>query len=168
MVVVGSLGAGLPLGLVWWRVAPLARLVKRDDGVFAVGMSEETAVAADGLFALCAVLVGIVVAVLVAARVRRRLAGLGGLAVGGVLGSVLAWQVGALLGPPSIDSSAAAARVGERFDGPLDLSALGVLLAWPMAATVVYVAMVAGLDAHHQQVAAGQQDADNDQEARQV
>ena len=154
---VGSLAVGPLLGLVWWWLAPLARLVKRDDGVFAVGMSEETAVAADGLFAVCAVLVGVVAAVLVAFLVRRRLAGLGGLVVGGLLGSVLAWQLGALLGPPSIDSSAAAAGVGERFDGPLDLSALGVLLAWPMAATIVYFAIVAGVDAHHQQVAADQQ-----------
>jgi len=149
MVVVGSLAAGSPLGLVWWLVAPLARLTKRDDGVFAVGMREETAVAADGLFAVLGVLVGVLAAVLVAFLVRRRLAGLAGLAVGGVLGSVLAWQVGTVLGPPSAEASAAAARVGARFDGPLDLSALGVLFAWPMAATVVYFAAVAGLDSQH-------------------
>lgn len=148
---VGSLAAGIPLGLVWWLVSPLARLEKRADGVFAVGRGEEAAVAADGWFAICAVLVGVLAAVLVAFLVHQRLAGLAGLAVGGVLGSVLAWQIGSLLGPPSIEASAVSARVGARFDGPLDLSALGVLLAWPMAATVVYFAVVAGLDARHAQ-----------------
>lgn len=145
----GSLATGLPLGLVWWLVTPLARLEKRGDGVFAVGLREEAAVAADGWFAVSAVVAGAVTAVLVAIMVRRRLAGLAGLAVGGVLGSVLAWRFGALLGPPSVEASAAAVRVGTRFDAPLDLSAMGVLLAWPMAATVVYFAAVAGLDARH-------------------
>ena len=141
------MAAAIPLGLVWWLVSPLARLEKRADGVFAVGRGEEAAVAADGWFAICAVLVGVLAAVLVAFLVHRRLAGLAGLAVGGVLGSVLAWQIGALLGPPSVEASVAAARVGARFDGPLDLSALGVLLAWPMAAAVAYFAVVAGLEA---------------------
>lgn len=162
---VGSLAAGIPLGLVWWWVAPLARLAKRADGVFVVGLREEAAVAADGWFTVCAVVVGALTALLVAFLVRRRLAALAGLAVGGVLGSVLAWRLGALLGPPSIESSEAATQVGGRFDGPLDLSALGVLLAWPMAAMVVFFAVVAGLDARHAQ---DPQDAQQEQETPSV
>ena len=105
--------------------------------------------AADGWFVVCAMVAGAVAALLAAFLLRERLAALAGLIVGGVLGSVLAWRIGALLGPPSVEASAAAARVGARFDGPLDLSAMGVLLAWPVAATVVYFAAVAGLDARH-------------------
>lgn len=146
---VGSLAAGIPLGLAWWVLTPLARLENRAEGVFAVGLREEAAVAADGWFAACALVAGAVTAALVAFLVHHRLAGLAGLAIGGVLGSVLAWRLGSLLGPPSIEASAVSARVGGRFDGPLDLSALGVLLAWPMAAMVVYFAIVAGLDARH-------------------
>lgn len=157
-MVLGSLAAGLPLGLVWWLVTPLARLERRDEGVFAVGMREEAAVAADGWFAVGALFVGALAAVLVALLVRRRLAGLAGLVIGGVLGSLLAWRLGVLLGPPSVEASAAAASDGARFDGPLDLSALGVLFAWPMAATVAFFAAVAGLDAHQQQDAQESQD----------
>ena len=146
---VGSLAAGIPLGLAWWLLTPLARLEKRAGGVVGVGREAEAAVAADGWFAACAMVAGAVTAALVAFLVHQRLAGLAGLAVGGVLGSVLAWRLGSLLGPPSVEASAVSARVGARFDGPLDLSALGVLLAWPMAAMVVYFAIVAGLDARH-------------------
>jgi len=151
LVTVLSSAVGVLVGLAWWLLTPLARLENRADGVFAVGLREEAAVAADGWFAACAVVAGAVTAALVAFLVHQRLAGLAGVAIGGVLGSVLAWRLGSLLGPPSIEASAVSARVGARFDGPLDLSALGVLLAWPMAATVVYFAIVAGLDARHAQ-----------------
>jgi hypothetical protein len=143
-----SLFLGFPLGLLWWLVAPLARIEKRADGVFAAGLQTETAVAADGWFAVCAICAGAIVAVATAFLLRRqRLGALAGLATGGVLGSVVAWRLGVLLGPSSIEASATAARNGARFDGPLDLSALGVLLAWSMAAVVVFFAAVAGLDA---------------------
>lgn len=141
----GSVVAGFPVGLVWWLVTPLARLEKRADGVFAVGRQAETAVAADGWFAVCGLVAGAVVAVVAAVLVRRRLAGLVGLAVGGVLGSLVAWFVGRLLGPGPLTDSAQALRIGERFDGPLDVSAPGVLLAWSMSAVAAYFAAVAGL-----------------------
>lgn len=148
---VASLFAGLPLGLAWWWVTPLGRLEKRADGVFGVGARAETEIAADGWFAVCAVAAGVLSALLAAVLVRRhRLGALAGLAVGGVLGSVVAWRLGALLGPPGVEQSAAVVREGARFDGPLDISAPGVLLTWSMAAVVVFFAAVAGLDAGRQ------------------
>ncbi len=52
-----------------------------------------------------------------------------------------------LLGPGDINSTARGLEVGARFDGPLDVSALGVLLAWPLAAVITYFAVSAGSEA---------------------
>lgn len=140
--------AGIPLGLVWWLVAPVARLVKRPEGVFAVGSHTETAIAADGWFAILALVTGVVAALLAAFLLRdHRLGALAGLAVGGLLGSLVAWRLGVLLGPPAISDSAAGLANQARFDGPLEISAMGVLLAWSLAAVVTFFAAVAGLDA---------------------
>ena len=148
LVTVLSSAVGVLLGLVWWLVTPLARLEKRADGVFGVGRQAETAVAADGWFAVCGLVAGVVVALVAAFLVRERLAALVGLAAGGVLGSVVAWRVGALLGPGPLQETAEILKVGQRFDGPLTISALGVLLAWSMAAVAAFFAAVAGLDAN--------------------
>ena len=63
-----------------------------------------------------------------------------------MLGSVVAWRTGALLGPDSLLSTAAGLKVGARFEGPLDLSAYGVLLAWPLGAVITYFAVAAGAE----------------------
>ena len=96
--------AGLPAGLLWWIISPLPPIEKRADGLYrAGGEGNESAIAADGWFAVIVLAVGIVVALLVYLRTRpSRLAPLVGLAVGGVLGSVVAWRFGALLGPASL------------------------------------------------------------------
>jgi hypothetical protein len=140
--------AGLPVGLAWWLLAPAARLEKRSEGVFLVRATAETAVAADGWFAVCGLVAGTVVAVAAAVLVRdQRLWVLAGLALGGILGSVVAWRLGVVLGPTPVETTAAGVREGARFDGPLGVSALGVLMTWSMAAVAVFFAAVAGLDA---------------------
>ncbi len=121
--------------------------MKRPEGVFAVGTHTETAVAADGWFAIFALVAGAVAALLAAFLLRdQRLGALAGLAVGGVLGSLVVWRLGVLLGPPSITESAAGLANEAQFDGPLDISAKGVLLAWSTAAVVTFFTAVAGLD----------------------
>jgi hypothetical protein len=146
-VVIGSLIAAALLGIVWWAVAPLPALVTRADGVYLVGGENEVNIAADGWFALCSATAGLVAALVVFARSRRaRLGPLLGLAVGGIAGAIVAWRVGVWLGPAGIRTTIKGLAAGTHFDGPLVLSAHGVLFAWPLASTVAYFALTAGLE----------------------
>ncbi len=141
--------AGLPVGLLWYAVAPLARIIKRADGLYrAGGEGNEAAIAADGWFAFLTLLAGVLIALAVYLRTRPgRVVPLLALAAGGLLGAAVAWRVGVLLGPGPIEETARGLAVGTRFDAPLDVSALGVLLAWPMGAVITYFAVSAGADA---------------------
>jgi len=51
-----------------------------------------------------------------------------------------------MLGPDPLASTAAGLKVSARIEGPLDLSAYGVLLAWPLGAVITYVAVAAGAE----------------------
>jgi hypothetical protein len=146
LVGLGCAVAGVVVGVAWRLVVPLAVLEKDAAGVVQVA-GAETEVAADGWFAVLAALAGVLAAVAAVLLLRTgRLGALVGLAVGGLVGALVAWRVGLLLSPPEIAASAKAARVGDTFEGPLRLSALGVLLAWPTAAVITFFAIVAGLD----------------------
>jgi len=146
LVGLGCAVAGVVVGVAWRFVVPLAVLEKEATGVVQVG-GAETEVAADGWFAVCAALAGVVAALAAVLLLRSgRLGALVGLAAGGLVGALVAWRVGLLLSPPEIAASAKEVRVGDTFEGPLRLSALGVLLAWPTAAVITFFAVVAGLD----------------------
>jgi hypothetical protein len=146
-VIVGSVLAALLVGLLWWVVTPLPQLVTRTDGVFLTGGETEVAVAADGWFAVCSATAGLVTALVVFARMRRaRLGPLLGLALGGLAGAVVAWRLGVALGPGDIRETIKGLAPGSHFDGPLKLSAHGVLFAWPLTSTVAYFALTAGLE----------------------
>jgi hypothetical protein len=141
-----SIVVGVLVGLVWRWVAPLSAYRNRDGAGIPVG-GDETAVAADGWFAVCAAVAGILVALAVVALLRSgRLGSLVGLVAGGLLGAVVAWRTGLLLSPPTVTESLASVGAGQRFDGPLRISAIGVLLAWPMTAAITFFAVVAGLE----------------------
>ncbi|QDY76302.1 ABC transporter permease [Streptomyces qinzhouensis] len=136
---------GIALGLLWLWLAPRIPLISDGKAVFLKDTEGEGAIGADGTFAL----LGLAFGALSAAGVflfRRR----GGvllvlaLAVGGLLGSLLAWRFGIWFGPT--DDVAAHARevgAGVTFDAPLKMRAYGVLLAWPLGAMVVHLALTA-------------------------
>jgi len=147
LVTGASIVGGVLVGLIWRWAAPLSHYRNRGGAGVPVGAAE-TAVAADGWFAVCSAVAGIVVALGVVLLVRHgRLGSLAGLAAGGLLGAVVAWRTGLLLSPPTVTESLASSGAGQRFDGPLRISAIGVLLAWPMTAVITFFAVVAGLDA---------------------
>jgi hypothetical protein len=135
---------GVALGLLWLWLAPRVPLVRVDEGVFLKDPEGEEAIGADGTFVLLAIGFGVVTGVL--AFLRSRAGGIGiivGLAVGALLGSVLAWQLGVWLGPGSdLAASAKAAGPHKTFDGPLKLQAKGVLLVWPFIALATHLALM--------------------------
>jgi len=140
--------AGAVVGVVWELLTPLPQFQVVGDRILLPAAEDETAVAADGWFAVCAGVAGVVTAVAVVLRVRdARLSVLAGLTLGGLLAAVIAWRVGVAVGPDSVRAEAVGLSDGEFFSGPLELSALGVLFTWSLTAVITYFALAAGLDA---------------------
>lgn len=136
---------GLLLGLLWWQLAPHIPLVADDQAVYLKDTEGEQAIGVDGTFTLLALAFGAVSAVVV--FLVRRPGGVPlvvGLTVGSLLGAVIAWRFGVWLGPPT-DVAAHAREVGKgvTFSGPMELSAKGVLLAWPIGALLVHLGLTA-------------------------
>lgn len=136
---------GFLLGLLWVWLAPRIPLVSNGTAVLLKQTEGESAVGADGVFVLLALGFGVVTAAGVfLARRQGGVAVVVGLALGGLLGSVLGWGTGTLLGPTQ-DVVAHAKAVGEGvvFDAPLELRAYGALLAWPVAAMITHLGLTA-------------------------
>ncbi|WP_349816436.1 DUF2567 domain-containing protein [Streptomyces sp. MRC013] len=144
-VLLATAVAGIALGLLWLWLAPRVPLVSDGRSVLLRESEAEHAVGADGVFVLLGLAFGALGALAVFLRYRQGgVAVVAGLALGGVLGSVLGWGTGTLLGPAH-DVAAHARAVGEgvAFDAPLELRAYGALLAWPVAAMAVHLALTA-------------------------
>ncbi|MEU6688383.1 AAA family ATPase [Streptomyces sp. NPDC046832] len=143
-----ALGGAL-LGVLWWWLAPhvplVGDVVEKNWVVYLKDTEGEQAIGVDGTFALLGLAFGAVSALVV--FLLRRRGGVPlvvGLALGGLLGSLLAWRIGVWLGPAD-DVVAHAREVGRgvTFDAPLKLGAKGALLAWPLAALVLHLGLMA-------------------------
>lgn len=142
--------AGLLLGALWSWLAPhvplVGSVVDNSWVVYLKDSEGEQAIGADGTFTLLALAFGALSGV--AVFLWRRRGGVPlvvGLALGGLLASLVAWRLGVWLGP-SDDVIAHAKAVGEgvTFPAPLKLGAKGApLLTWPVAALVVHLALTA-------------------------
>ncbi|WP_327428019.1 MULTISPECIES: AAA family ATPase [unclassified Streptomyces] len=137
--------AGVLLGVLWSWLAPHVPLIADASAVYLKDTEGEQAIGVDGTFTLLALGFGAVSA-LCLFLVRRR----GGvplvvaLAVGGLLGSLLAWRVGVWLGPTQdVVAHAKAVGKGVTFSAPLKLGAKGALLAWSLAGLVVHLGLTA-------------------------
>ncbi|MFE6411204.1 AAA family ATPase [Streptomyces sp. NPDC057837] len=149
LVAVAVALGGVLLGVLWWWLAPHVPLVGDvTDGNWVVYLKDtegEQAVGVDGTFTLLALGFGAVSALVV--FLLRRHGGVplvAGLAVGGLLGALLAWRVGVWLGPAEgVVAHAREVGRGVTFSAPLKLGAKGALLAWPLAALVVHLGLTA-------------------------
>ncbi|RKS84267.1 hypothetical protein CLV35_0084 [Motilibacter peucedani] len=94
-----------------------------------------------GITVVSGVLCALVTFAVAGTRRAGGLDGLAGLVVGGLLGSLVAWRVGYLLGPHRFSAD----DVGHHVRVGLDVHSHGALLLWAIAATVVQVALTVGL-----------------------
>lgn len=141
-VIAGTLTLlGVPVGLVWSAIAPRAELIVTAPGQTLPADPESTAyMTGDGTFALLTMAVGALVAI-VAYTVAGRRSGTGaalGLAVGGVLGSLVAWQLGRLPTVGGYRQALHAAHVGDQITALLTVHAQGVLVLGALAAVAVF------------------------------
>lgn len=137
--------SGVLLALLWAWLAPRVQYVSNGEAVFLKNTESEARIGADATFFLLAAGFGVLSAG--AVFLWRRRGGVPqvvGLAVGSAFAALLGWRLGLWLGPSS-DLVAVARRVGKGvpFDAPLELMAHGTLLAWPMAAVIVHLALTA-------------------------
>lgn len=131
---------GFGLAVIWVWLAPRPSLVVRDGSAFYQSLGQ-SGIGMDMTFAVLAAACGVAAGALVAVTARS-----GGFqailaaALGGLVGSVIAWRLGeALVGGLQNDGEVLVPELGngDSFLGPLQLSALGVLGVWSLAATIV-------------------------------
>jgi LPXTG-motif cell wall-anchored protein len=131
--------AGLLAGLLWWGLAPRADLRITDAGAVAVGNPpDELFIADDSVFTL--VLAGFGLASGAAAWFLRRRRGVAivlALALGCSLMSLVAWQLGQLLGAGP--SEAELADVGRVVTTALELGSPPALAVAPFTAMLAYL-----------------------------
>lgn len=151
---------GLGVAWVWEQLSPrLAYRVTKPGLAYELSVESEKLFAADGWFAVCGTVVGVVTA-LVGFRVFARSRGplmLLAIAVGSLAGSVVAWRFGDFLGrfPTHGQANAILHHVGAILDQRLSIRAKVVLLFQPIGAVVVYAICISF--ARHPDLSRGRQ-----------
>lgn len=128
-------GTGIAWGLLWWGLAPTAKTVVQDGGVYLQG-HQELMVGQDGWFVVLGAIAGALLAVVWPMLTRPRpVAGIVVGLVGCVLAGLVAWGLGSWLGPSSLrDQLAAGVKAPIT---PLALHTPAALLFAPMLFAVV-------------------------------
>jgi LPXTG-motif cell wall-anchored protein len=141
-LILGLALAGIPVGLVWWLLAPRADFRITDDGPQVIGTASVELLAGDDVvFTLLLAGVGLLAgAAAWWLRRRRGVATVIALAVGAMATAVVASQFGELLGPGP--TKAQLADVGARVTTALRLGGLAPLAVAPFTAVLAYLVPV--------------------------
>jgi hypothetical protein len=146
LTAVGVVVVGLLAGVVWLMVAPRPVYVLAAGEAVLDPFTSHAYFDADGRFAVVALVAGAICGAVAFALFRGRgIGALIGLTVGGALAAVVAWRLGHWLGPDPVVDQIGHLAEGARVEAPLNISARGVLLLWPMASVLVFFALTAGL-----------------------
>jgi hypothetical protein len=144
VVVLAVLGG--PLGLLWHFLAPTVPVINAGDGGIVINeQSPEEFVAADGWFTILGFAFGLIVAV-VAWLVLRPYRGpwlLISVTAGTFAASVMAWQIGRLIGLGAYQDWQRTSVLRDTYQAPPDLHAYAVLLV-PAFAAVIVLTLAAG------------------------
>ncbi len=138
-------GVAVLVGWSWWRLAPRVQWLASDGQPIRLEEQTGQVFGADATFAVLCLAAGLALGGLGFTLARRAPRGLlSGLAVGGLLGSLAAWQLGEWLdarrGADSLSEQAARAPDLAELTGPLQLAATQALIVWPLVAVVVVLA----------------------------
>jgi hypothetical protein len=137
LAVLGCLGLGLALGVAWAVLAPRVPLVVAGGTAVPDEYQPGGYIADDGVYALLAVVAGLLVAAVVQSVARRPLLTLVTGVIGGLVGATAMWWVGTRLGRVDVATTVASSADGAVFDAPLELRMPGLLLLWPAAAAAL-------------------------------
>jgi hypothetical protein len=141
--------AGLGVGLLWRAVAPRVEIIKVEQGFVYAESQPEQAVAADSWFALLGLIMGLVLAVVAWAVLRRRrgLMMAFALVVGSLVGAWLGWWLGVWLDEEAFRAVVGTAQVGDHLRAPLSLGMSGLDhdQLWPPKLTGVVLAQPLGV-----------------------
>jgi hypothetical protein len=146
IVLAVCLAVGAAAGAVWYAVAPgIPKIIVDHVEYLRPNAQSESEIARDGWFAVIGVVVGLALAGLAFWKGRRHGIGVAvGLGAGGLLGSYLAYKVGAALGPDTFGSELLERDGRIEFEEPLRIQAMGVIYLWPMASLILFLCLNAG------------------------
>jgi hypothetical protein len=131
---------GALAGLLWAAISPHVTYVSVGGRAFLSDAESPAVIGTDGRFALITAGLGLLcglVAYLAGGR-GNDLALVVGLTVGGLMAALLTWRVGHQIGLEHFHRMVRAGEQTRAFNGPADLRAKGVLVAWPFVALVAY------------------------------
>ena len=145
VAILGAVGLGALLGLVWEALAPRVSLIVASDGKpYPEGYQPEGYMTDDGIAALLCLAAGLVMgiaAVWVSRRIASRdhalLVALVSVLVLGAAGALALWWTGETVGSFDFDALLASSPEGTALTAPLTLRMPGVLVLWPMAGVLV-------------------------------
>ena len=145
VAVVGAVGLGALLGVVWEALAPRVSLVVASDGrPYPEGYQPEGYMTDDGIAALLCLAAGLVVGIVavwasrrVASRDHALLVALVSVLVLGTAGALALWWTGEMIGGFDFDAVVASSVEGTTLTAPLTLRMPGVLVLWPFASVLV-------------------------------